>query len=124
MYNTQMIPTHFFGLDKFFDAFENEGKACGSCMPRAAVAENNGQYTLEVDLPGVKKEDIDLNLENFMLTIKASRKSATADMKFERSFKLSQDLDTEAADVTFENGLLSIKLSKKASAAPHKLVIK
>ena len=118
MYNTQMIPTHFFGLNKFFDAFENEGKAC------AAVAENNGQYTLEVDLPGVKKEDIDLNLENFMLTIKASRKSATADMKFERSFKLSQDLDTEAADVTFENGLLSIKLSKKASAAPHKLVIK
>lgn len=124
MYNTQMIPTHFFGLDNFFDAFDDEGKACGAYVPRAAVAEKDGQYTLEVDLPGVKKENIDLNLENDTITVKATRKSATADIKFERSFKLSKDLDADAADVSFENGLLSVKLGKKAAAQARKLVIK
>lgn len=124
MYNTQMIPTHFFGLDNFFDAFDSEGKNSGVFVPHAAVAEKDGRYTLEVDLPGVKKENIDLNLENDTITVKAFRKTATADVKFERSFRLSKDLDAEAADISFENGLLSIGLGKKASAAARKLVIK
>ncbi|MBP5703131.1 MAG: hypothetical protein J6X12_00350, partial [Paludibacteraceae bacterium] len=48
-----------------------------------------GKSPVKVIFDASKKEDIDLSLENFMLTVKASRKSATADMKFERSFKLS-----------------------------------
>lgn len=121
MYNTQMIPTHFFGLDNWFDSFKENEKAN---MPRAAVAEKDGIYTLEVDLPGVKKENIEVGLENDTLTVKASRKTATAEMQYERSFKLSKELDAEAAEVSFENGVLSVKLGKKASAAAHKLIIK
>ena len=54
MYNTQIIPTRFFGLDRFMDAFNGDN----ANLPRAAVVEKDGVYTLEIDLPGVKKENI------------------------------------------------------------------
>lgn len=124
MYNTQMIPARFFGFDDWFDSFRDSGKNDSACTPRAAVAEKDGGYILEVDLPGVKKEDIEVHIENDMLKIKASRKTATAETHYERAFKLAKELDAEAADVAFENGVLSVKLGKKVSVTARKLVIK
>ena len=71
-----------------------------------------------------KKEDIEVHMENDTLKIKATRKTATAEMHYERAFKLAKDLDTEKAEVSFENGVLVVKLGKKASATARKLVIK
>lgn len=124
MYNAQMIPARFFGLDDWFDSFRDSAKNDSACTPRAAVAEKDGGYILEVDLPGAEKEDIEVHIENDVLKIKASRKTATAEMHYERAFKLAKELDAEAADVLFENGVLSVKLGKKASATARKLVIK
>ncbi len=124
MYNTQMIPARFFGLDDWLDSFHKASTNDSACMPRAAVAEKDGGYVLEVDLPGAKKEDIEVHIENDTLKIKATRKTATAEMHYERAFKLAKDLDAEAAEVSFENGVLGVKLGKKASAAARKLVIK
>lgn len=124
MYNTQMIPARFFGLDDWFDSFHEASKNDSTCTPRAAVAEKDGDYILEVDLPGTKKEDIEVHIENDTLKIKAVRKTATAEMHYERAFKIAKELDAEAAEVTFENGVLSVKLGKKASATARKLVIK
>ncbi len=124
MYNTQMIPARFFGLDDWFDSFHEASNGKASCTPRAAVAEKDGGYVLEVDLPGVKKADIEVHVENDTMKIKAVRKTATAEMHYERAFKLAKDLDADAAEVTFEDGVLSVKLGKKASAAAHRLVIK
>ncbi len=124
MYNTQMIPARFFGLDDWFDSFHEASKNNSACTPRAAVAEKDGGYVLEVDLPGARKENIEVHIENDTLKIKATRKTATAEMHYERAFKLAKDLDTEKAEVAFENGVLSVQLHKKASAAARKLVIK
>lgn len=124
MYNTQMIPARFFGLDDWFDSFHEASNKDAAYTPRAAVAEKDGGYILEVDLPGVKKEDVEVHVENDTLKIKATRKTATAEMRYERAFKIAKDLDAEAAEVTFENGVLGVKLGKKASATAHKLVIK
>lgn len=119
-----MIPARFFGLDDWFDSFHEASNGKASCTPRAAVAEKDGGYVLEVDLPGVKKADIEVHVENDTMKIKAVRKTATAEMHYERAFKLAKDLDADAAEVTFEDGVLSVKLGKKVSAAAHRLVIK
>ncbi|MCI5600725.1 MAG: Hsp20/alpha crystallin family protein [Hallerella porci] len=124
MFTKKMIPANFFGLNDWFDTLNEDVKACDSYVPRATVSEKGGIYTLEVELPGVKKSDIDVDIEGDTLTIKATRKSATSEMKYERSFKLSEDLNAENADAFLEDGILTFKFVKKQSAQAHKLVIK
>lgn len=122
MYN-EMVPV--FGFGDLFDTLNEDVKTCGSCMPRSSVSEKGGIYTLEVELPGVKKSDIDVNVEGDALSIKATRKSATSEMHYERSFKLSDEINPDSAEAFLENGILTFKFTKKQNAnAQHKLVVK
>ncbi len=122
MYN-EMIPV--FGLSNLFDTLNDDVKACGSCMPRSSVSEKGGIYTLEVELPGVKKSDIDVNVEGNSLSIKATRKSATSEMHYERSFKLGEEINPDSAEAFLENGILTFKFTKKQNAnSQHKLIVK
>ncbi len=122
MYN-EMIPV--FGLSNLFDTLNDDVKACGSCMPRSSVSEKGGIYTLEVELPGVKKSDIDVNVEGDSLSIKATRKSATSEMHYERSFKLGEEINPDSAEAFLENGILTFKFTKKQNAnSQHKLIVK
>jgi len=122
MYN-EMIPV--FGLSNLFDTLNDDVKACGSCMPRSSVSEKGGIYTLEVELPGVKKSDIDVNIEGDSLSIKATRKSATSEMHYERSFKLGEEINPDSAEAFLENGILTFKFTKKQNAnSQHKLIVK
>ena len=84
---------------------------------------------LEADLPGFKKEDIDVNLENNYLTIKAERKveNEEKDKKgryircersygsFVRSFDVS-DVDTDKITASYEDGVLKLNMPKKENA--------
>ena len=120
MYNTQIIPTRFFGLDRFMDAFNGDN----ANLPRAAVVEKDGVYTLEIDIPGVKKENIDVHVEGDSLSIKAVRKTETSQASYERTFKLAKDLDPSTAEAAFEDGVLSFRLSKKPAEEKRKIAIK
>lgn len=117
-----MVPV--FGLSDLFDTLNEDVKACGSCMPRASLSENGGIYTLEVELPGVKKSDIDVHVEGDKLSIKALRKSASSEMHYERSFRLADEINPDSAEAFLENGILTFKFTKKQNAAQHKLTIK
>ncbi len=122
MYN-EMVPV--FGLSNLFDTLNDDVKACGSCMPRSSVSEKGGIYTLEVELPGVKKSDIDVNVEGDTLSIKATRKSASSEMHYERSFKLAEEINPDSAEAFLENGILTFKFTKKQNAnLQHKLIVK
>ncbi len=124
MYHNQVVP--FFGFSDLFDTLNEDVKACDSCMPRASVSEKGGIYTLEVELPGVKKSDIDVKVEGDTLSIKATRKNATSEMHYERSFKLAEEINPDSAEAFLENGILTFKFTKKqtASSAQRKLTIK
>ena len=122
MYASDLLPV--FGLSDLFDTLNDDVKACSSCTPRATVSEKGGIYTLEVELPGVKKSDIDVHVEGNSLSIKATRKSASAEMHYERSFKLADEINPESAEAFLENGILTFKFTRKQSAAQHKLTIK
>ncbi len=117
---------HFFGTDRI-SSFKTD------------IKDNGGEYLLEADLPGFKKEDINVNLENNYLTISAERKveNEEKDKKgryircersygsFTRSFDVS-DVDTDKITASYEDGVLKLTMPKKEKTLPasKKLEIK
>ena len=125
MMNTQILPNAFYGIQNFIDSLNAANAKCeGTYTPKADYYETEGGFALEVELPGVKKEDMDIQVEKNIITVKATRvRSKDEKFTFERSFRLADDIDTENIKVSLENGILKFDLSKKAQAAARKLTI-
>lgn len=92
-------------------------------------------YYLEVDLPGVKKEDIDVSVNDGVLVISGERKIEKKEEsekytriesffgKFERAFKLPPDADAENIKAKYENGVLRIELPRAQKLQGKKITI-
>ena len=108
----------------------------GEVLPRMKVdvAEKNGAYKVTAELPGVKKEDIQVSIDGAQVTLSAEvkqEKEASQDErvlhtermfgKVSRSFTLPQELDEAKAEAKFRDGVLELTLPKKAAAA-HKQI--
>ena len=100
------------------------------------VAEKNGSYLVTAELPGVKKEDIQLTVDGAQITLSAEvkREKDVAEGervlhtervygKVSRSFTLPQEVDESAAEAKFADGLLQLTLPKKAAAARKQISI-
>jgi len=93
-------------------------------------------YYLEIDLPGVKKEDIDISVNDGILVISGERKLEKKEEKesytriesffgrFERAFKLPADADLDNIEAKYENGVLKIFIPKKQKELGKKIEIK
>ena len=93
-------------------------------------------YHLEIDLPGVKKENIEISVNDGILTISGERKLEKKEEKenytriesffgrFERSFKLPPDADLDNIEAKYEDGVLKIFIPKKQKPAGKKIEIK
>jgi len=103
---------------------------------RVDVTENSNDYTVVAELPGVAKEDIDVNIDGQRLSISAERKreKETRDGerllrteryygKVSRSFQLAQEIDEAQASAQFTDGVLKLVLPKKAQAQSRRLTI-
>jgi len=108
-----------------------------SHLPFANLAKKeDSTFHLEVDLPGVKKEDIDVKIEENVLVVTAIRKfknelsrenyyvCESAFGKMERRFVLPESVDTKKIDAKFEDGRLEIELQKTEKAKPKSIEIK
>jgi len=96
-----------------------------SQVPLANINENESNHTIELAVPGLKKEDIIIELKENKLTISADVKTeqVTENEKsvrkefsyhnFKRSFNLPKLVDTEKIEATNENGLLTVLIPKK-----------
>jgi HSP20 family protein len=115
-------------------AYANNGEA----LPRVKVdvAEKNGAYTVVAELPGVKKEDIQVTIDGAEVTlaaeIKREREVANDERvlhtertfgKVSRSFSLPQEVDEAKAEAKFRDGVLELTLPKKAAAARKQVTI-
>lgn len=100
------------------------------------VKEDDTLYTIHAEIPGVKKEDIHVNVEGDTVSISAEvcreseRKEGEKWLHSERhygkvyrSFTLGQDVDENGAKARFENGVLELMLPKKAVSATKRLTI-
>ena len=103
---------------------------------KVEVTEKNGAYLVTADLPGVKKEDIHVDIDGAQLTLTAEvkREKETAEDervlhservfgKVSRSFTLPQELDEAKAEAKFRDGVLELTLPKKAAAARKAITI-
>ena len=118
-------------MNSMFNDFYRDLNGVGN-MP-TDIIDNDNEYLLSVDLPGVNKEDIDLSFENSYLTIKVSHKEEEKnDDKYIRheirSYDMSRSYYLENADEDFikaklDNGVLSISVAKKAPVLPEKKLI-
>ena len=110
----------------------------GETLPRIKVdvAEKNGGYLVKAELPGVRKEDINISIDGAQVTLEAEvkrEKEVTKDErvlhservfgKVARSFTLPQEVDDAKAEAKFENGVLELTLPKKAAAQSKKITI-
>lgn len=114
-----------------------DGRA-GEALPRMKVdvAEQNGAYTVTAELPGVKKEDIQVTIDGSQVTLAAEvkrEKEASQDErvlhtervygKVSRSFTLPQEVDEATAEAKFRDGVLELRLPKKAAAQRKQISI-
>ena len=100
------------------------------------VEENDKAYTVKAELPGIKKEDISIQIEGNQVSIAAEAKQEK-DVKengkvirseryygsLYRSFSLAQDVDQGAASAKYTDGILQLTLPKKAGSATKKLTV-
>ena len=103
---------------------------------KVEVKESNGDYTVQAEMPGVKKEDINVQIDGNRVAISAEVKRESEQKEGERvlrseryygavarSFTLANEIDEAKATAKFENGVLSLTLPKKAAASGRKLAI-
>jgi HSP20 family protein len=110
----------------------------GDVLPRVRVdvAEANGAYVVNAELPGVRKEDIQVSIDGAEVTLTAEakrEKEASKDErvlhtervygKVSRSFTLPQEIDEAKAEAKFRDGVLELKLPKKVAAARKQVTI-
>lgn len=98
---------------------------------RTDVTDTGDSYTLESELPGMKKEDIDIEIENDCLTVTAQRRYDEEEKKknfvkrerfygsYSRSFDVS-GIDTDRMEAEYKDGVLILTLPKKAETVPAK----
>lgn len=122
MNTIQLFPATFFGLKDLLNSIGNEGCPTKS-VPASFAQEKENAYELEVELPGVHKEDIEIHFENQVLSVSATRKRGESEWKFKRDFRVSENVDTERVKASYENGILLVELPKKKQPDVKKIEI-
>lgn len=124
------VPSRFNFLDD--SLLEDYRKA--SIMNTDIIEKENG-YELQIDLPGVKKEDIKIEMNKNLINISVSiSKSSDEENKkyirkerftgeIKRSFNIGEDIDEDNINASFENGILYLNLPKKEENDSNKKFI-
>lgn len=133
------------GLDDLFDDFFKEFdfapgalSRTSSFVPSMDITGDDKQYNISAELPGLSKDNVEIELNDDMLTIKGEKKSETKQQDqgryhiersygtFSRTVRLPNDIDIDAVSADFKDGVLKITLpkSKEAKEKSKKIQIK
>jgi HSP20 family protein len=139
-------PSDFFGIqreiNRVFDDFihggvqADEGFMTSYWTPAVDIAEQENEYIVKMELPGVNKDDVKISLEANILTIKGEKKQEKEEKNknlhrversygsFQRSFTLPTTVKSDKIDAIFKDGVLSISLPKAEEAKPKQIEVK
>ncbi|MCJ8332357.1 MAG: Hsp20/alpha crystallin family protein [Lentisphaeria bacterium] len=100
--------------------------------PNANVYETDDAVLLELEIPGVSEKDVNIKLEDGVMSIEAhvsadvpeAFKDSRNKVVYERSFRLRRDIDTDKITAEIKNGVLSLALYIAESAKPKKIKVK
>lgn len=122
-------------VSHWFDDFFEPGFG-GTAFPAVDVRESDGEYLMEVELPGLSEKDIDVKLDNNLLTISSRTEDKKEEKKngyimrerrassFSRSFVLPEGVDREKISAEFKNGVLNLTFPKTPTAKPKSIEVK
>ena len=97
------------------------------------IYENDDEILLHAEMPGVKKEDIAVNIDNGNLTLSGLRKLAVdgvadwqefGDVEYQRAFSVPQTIDVGKVKAELKEGVLALHLPKSEAAKPRTIKIK
>ena len=112
-----------------------ESLVSGAFIPPVDVYEDEHNISLKMEVPGIDQKDIDIRVENNVLTVRGERRFEKDEKEenfqrverrygaFARSFTLPNTVDTENVNADYENGVLKITLAKKAEAKPKQIKV-
>jgi len=110
--------------------------ARGAWTPSVDIFENKDNLVIEAELPGMKPSDVNVSIENNVLTLHGERRFEKKDEgdnfhrversygSFTRSFTLPPTVSSENVNAEFENGVLKLTLAKREEAKPRRIEIK
>lgn len=130
--------------DSIFDDLFNElyslptsflSKSGMDLSPRIDISETDGEYKIEAELPGISQKEIDVKIDNNILTIKGKKEDIKEEKEknyhlreryygaFQRSISLPNNIEPEKIKASFENGVLNISVPKSDKRTPKKIEI-
>lgn len=119
-------------LDRFFDR-SVEG---ASAKFPVDIREEGDHLVIEAELPGVSRDDLDITVENSVLTVKHEKQGeASQEQKqyhlrerwqgsYSRSFRLPETIDSEKVEANLSNGVLTLRFPTREEAKPRKIEVK
>jgi HSP20 family protein len=124
-----------FNSESYNPVTSEESRMAGSFVPPVDVYEDEQGLRLKMEVPGIDEKDIDIRLENNLLTVHGERKleSETKEQNyhrierrygsFNRSFTLPNSVNPEDAKASYAKGVLMIALGKRAEARPKQIKV-
>jgi len=133
----QNLETIQHQLNRFLEPFTrmaDEDLVSGAWVPPVDVAETQEKIVVRAEVPGMKQEDISIEFENGLLSIRGERKLVKEEGvtfhrvertfgNFSRSFTLPRTIDPERIAATYRDGVLEIEVPKKEEAKPKQIRI-
>ena len=122
-------------FDRFFDRAGGEDGTSAVWAPQTDLVESDDAFQIRLDVPGMTKEDIGINLQNNTLTVSGERESErTAENEdyvrverafgtFHRTFTLPDAVDAEGIEAAYDNGVLNIHVPKTEETTRRQIEI-
>jgi HSP20 family protein len=121
--------------ESFTDPGRDESLVASSFAPAVDVYEDEHNVALKIEVPGIDEKDIDIRVENNLLTVHGERKIEKEEKEenyrrverqygsFTRTFTLPNTVDADNVQATYDKGVLKITLPKKAEAKPKQIKV-
>jgi HSP20 family protein len=125
-------------MDRFFDSFFErypKERSEGFWAPTLDIEEDKDNFMVNVELPGMKKEDIKISLSGETLTISGERRYESEEKgktyfrleraygKFQRTLNLPAEVDANRTKASYQNGILTLTMPKSERAKAKEIAI-
>ncbi len=123
-------------MEDFFSTDTRLSEPVSNLIPLMNIEELKDAYKITLEIPGMEKDDIDIQLKDNVLTISGEKKEESKSEegtfyrrerrfgKFVRSVSLPNDVNAEKIEAEYKNGVLTLTLPKTEEAKPKKIAVK
>ena len=123
-------------VNRWFGREEGDEPAPRRWVPALDVVESKDAYNIDVEVPGLRPEDINVTVDRGMLTVQGERRSEEEKGdrsyhrverrygSFRRSISLPGDVDASRVQATYDNGVLRLEIPKTAGSQPKRIEVK